>query len=297
MVIMSHRSVRSNAKQPATKASPVAIRCLITGFTRFGPNTENSSQLVAESLPDHVKINGDCVVALKPMVLPTCCTQSWAKLSRQLRQHADKNRLNGKAKRERTILLLTGLAAKRDKLSLERFALNIRDFAIKDHGGHRYTDEPIEDGPEALRTSFPLQELRRHLLSAGFPCVISNHAGTFVCNDIYYRSLFFQAEHGTPDLVLFIHIPPALVFTRTARSEGNKKIRELAKASKSRLQKIELLKLAILESIKFCVNFLEQQENRSNHSNGQSKNGYRKNGRGKIADVTELANGHLHRRR
>ncbi|MFX4485951.1 hypothetical protein ABTA87_20610, partial [Acinetobacter baumannii] len=92
---------------------------------------------------------------------------------------------------------------------------NVRDYAIKDNSGHRYDGESIEDGPLALKTEAPIYDFRKKLQSGGFPAVISNHAGTFVCNDIYYRSLFYQLKHGGPDLIVFLHVPRLAKFRKT----------------------------------------------------------------------------------
>jgi pyrrolidone-carboxylate peptidase len=158
-----------------------------------------------------------------------------------------------------TVLILMGLAATREALNLERFALNVRDYPIRDNHGHQYDGEEILPGASALKTDFPLLDLRKKLRSKGFPCAISNHAGTFVCNDLYYQSLNFKQTYGTPDLVLFIHVPRAHVFARAVREKGSKRLEEFMAGRPSRARQLELLNKAIVEVMKFSVNYLEKK--------------------------------------
>jgi len=45
------------------------------------------------------------------------------------------------------------------------------------------------------------------LTQKGYPCALSEDAGTYVCNALFYRVMFFLADSGVP--AGFIHLPPA----------------------------------------------------------------------------------------
>lgn len=250
MVIMSSRMKLNEAEKIEKESSQLEFRCVVTGFNGFGPNTENPSQLVAQNLPISVSFPKTGEVKITSLVLPTCCSQAWDKLKTHLKRKS----------KVQNIVILTGLAAKRDRINLERLAVNVRDYAIKDNGGHKYDGESIDDGPLALKTEAPLIDFRRKLQAAGFPAVISNHAGTFVCNDVYYRSLFFQLKNGSPDLVLFVHVPRLMKFRKTVQIEGNQKTRALAEAARTRTKQIELMQAAIIEVIRASVAYLIEVE-------------------------------------
>jgi pyroglutamyl-peptidase len=250
MVIMSSRMKLNEAEKIEKESSQLEFRCIVTGFNGFGPNTENPSQLVAQNLPIAVSFPRTGEVKITSLVLPTCCSQAWDILKTHLKRKS----------KVRNIVILTGLAAKRDRINLERMSVNVRDYAIKDSGGHKYDGKSIDDGPLALKTDAPLFDFRRKLQAAGFPTVISNHAGTFVCNDVYYRSLFFQLKHGSPDLVLFVHVPRLMKFRKTVQIEGNQKTRALAEAARTRTKQIELMQAAIIEVIKASVSYLTEIE-------------------------------------
>lgn len=92
---------------------------------------------------------------------------------------------------------------------MERFALNIRDYRIADNQGHQPADEPvIAGGPDARKTSVRLSALLAKLQLHGYLIEISNFAGAFVCNDVYYRCLAYQENHAHLLGALFVHLPP-----------------------------------------------------------------------------------------
>lgn len=80
------------------------------------------------------------------------------------------------------IVLCCGMAEQRQYLSLERYACN---------------------GSTTLATSLPLDTLVPPLSHTR----ISHDAGTYVCNDTYYRLLQTIQQNGTNIQALFIHVP------------------------------------------------------------------------------------------
>jgi pyroglutamyl-peptidase len=248
MISTLRERLEKKPSKAARNGRKQTIKFIVTGFNSFGKNLENPSGLAAISLPSQLDI-GQQTVEIHSFVLETCCTAAWTKVKRLLRSSAD----------QKTVLILMGLAARRDVLNLERLALNVRDYPIKDNHGHRYDGERILPGPLALETQFPLHALRKKLSAKGFPCEISNHAGTYVCNDIYYQSLSFQARNGSPDLCLFIHVPRANKFAAAVREKGSKRLHGFVSKRLSKAKQIELLALSVLETIKFCTAFLEDE--------------------------------------
>jgi pyroglutamyl-peptidase len=97
-------------------------------------------------------------------------------------------------------LVLLGLAERRRRISLEAVALN-----VDHHGGRR---GPIARGPLALATRLPVEALLAKLVAARIPAEISHHAGTFLCNHVFYVAL---RETKLP--CGFVHVPPARVLS------------------------------------------------------------------------------------
>lgn len=101
-----------------------------------------------------------------------------------------------------------GSAPGRSAISVERVALNILDFPIPDNEGNKPIDVPVyEEGPVAYYSSLPIKAIYRDLQHAGIPSVVSNTAGTYVCNQTMYSGLHFAANQAGNMRAGFIHVP------------------------------------------------------------------------------------------
>lgn len=185
-------------------------RVLVAGFDAFDNLDANPSQIIVETLDSSIKLPGrKGEVLLDPIVLPTCCNKAWSKLKRKM--DANKGAYDA--------VILTGVAAKRMKISLERFALNIRDYRIKDNGGHQYVDQLIEKGaPDAVKTALSIAAISKTLAKSGVLCEVSNHAGTFICNEVYFKCLRYQEKQRHSAQVLFVHLPLPNTYARLYRA-------------------------------------------------------------------------------
>jgi len=101
-------------------------------------------------------------------------------------------------------------------------AINVDDARIPDNAGAQPVDLPVVPGAAAARfTTLPVKAMVVALRDAGCPVELSNSAGTFVCNHVFYglqhalrrrpsaRSGFMhlpllpsQARRGEPSLPL-----------------------------------------------------------------------------------------------
>ena len=109
--------------------------------------------------------------------------------------------------------------ANRSAISIERVAINVDDFSIEDNIGTVVTDTPVIVGaPSAYWSTLPIKELKSCLEEEDIPVNISNSAGTFVCNH-----LFYNLQHALKDSEIrsgFIHVPllPEQVTSETQKS-------------------------------------------------------------------------------
>ncbi len=72
-------------------------------------------------------------------------------------------------------------------LSFERVAINVNDARIADNAGEQPIDTPvIPGGPAAYFTSLPIKAMLSALLAEGINAEVSQTAGTFVCNHVFY---------------------------------------------------------------------------------------------------------------
>jgi pyroglutamyl-peptidase len=107
------------------------------------------------------------------------------------------------------LVLCIGQAGGRAEITPERIAINIDDGRVADNAGRQPIDLPVVPGaPAAYFSTLPIKAIVRDLRAAGVPASVSNTAGTFVCNHIFYGLMHRIATHPVPGLRGgFIHIP------------------------------------------------------------------------------------------
>lgn len=162
---------------------------LLTGFGPFGKYKENSSWAVAE------KVAALGVDGLEVVQLPV----SFAGVAAVLREAVTKHNPN--------VLVMLGQAAGIDYIKLERIAINMMDSQTADNDGYIPDEEPICPGGEAaLFTNTNIKELRSAVEEQGIPVKVSNSAGLYVCNRLYYEALRLCGERPGVK-ALFVHLP------------------------------------------------------------------------------------------
>jgi len=106
------------------------------------------------------------------------------------------------------IVLCVGQAGGRTDLCLERVAINVQDARIRDNDGKQPIDKPVvKDGPAAHFATLPIKACVAEMRKAGLPAAVSNTAGTFVCNHIFYALMDIAQSHPIPMRGGFLHIP------------------------------------------------------------------------------------------
>ena len=109
---------------------------------------------------------------------------------------------------EPALVILLGQAGGRAALSVERVAINVDDASIADNAGRQPVDEPVAPaGPAAYFATVPVKAMTAAIRAAGVPAEVSNSAGTFVCNHLFYGVLHFLAASGRDARAGFIHVP------------------------------------------------------------------------------------------
>lgn len=163
---------------------------LITGFEPFGGEALNPSWELAHGLAGEVIADARVVAVQLPCVFGAAL-----------------NQLDEALLRVRPVLVLAvGQAGGRCDLSLERVAINVDDARIPDNAGAQPVDEPVvPGGPAAYFSSLPIKAMVAAMRAAGFPASVSQTAGTFVCNHVFYGLQHRLEGQGVPSG--FMHIP------------------------------------------------------------------------------------------
>ena len=141
------------------------------------PAADRRTKLVTEILPCEFRAAGSRVVTL----------------IRELRPDA---------------VVSVGLAASASAIRLERHALNLNDSLRPDNGSDLATGHLIDpDGPIGYWSTLPLDAMLLALKARDIPAIISNHAGAYVCNHVFYTARREIERLGWEAPCGFIHVP------------------------------------------------------------------------------------------
>lgn len=167
---------------------------LLTGFGPFGGDTTNPSFAAAARAAELLGVAGHEAMAVD---LPCVFAQAPAALRRALAAH------------DPDVVICTGLNAGSTAISLERAALNVIDARIPDNAGEQPVDVPVIPGaPAAYFTTLPIKRALAALRDAGLPVQVSQSAGTFACNQVFYTLMHELAAAGSGARGGFVHVPP-----------------------------------------------------------------------------------------
>ena len=168
---------------------------LVTAFEPFDSGL-NASQEVLTSLKEQHP-TAFLNTRIHYEVLP-CRSQQLTIKVEQLFHHISPN-----------IWLLLGQASNQHRILIERFALNILDFSRPDNVGFQPKGIPvINNAPLAYQSTLPnMAQITHKLKNYDISVGISNHAGTYLCNQAFFHVLHLTAYTKKPVLCGFIHLP------------------------------------------------------------------------------------------
>lgn len=169
------------------------MKVLITGFDPFGGETINPAWEAVKAIKDEI-----AGAQIFKMQIPTVVNKSIEKIHEKMAEiHPD-------------IVISVGQAGGRFGVTPERVAINITDARIPDNEGNQPIDIPIfEDGDAAYFSNLPVKAMVQAIKDAGYPSVLSNTAGTYICNHVMYGILYYIKKEFPSARGGFIHVPYA----------------------------------------------------------------------------------------
>ena len=168
------------------------MKVLLTGFDPFGGEAVNPALEAVKQL-DGVLIAEAHVVTRE---LPTVRGKAIEALVRAIQEVQPE------------VVIAVGQAGGRMEITPERVAINVDDFRIPDNEGNQAVDEAVViDGPAAYWSTLPIKKMVAVLRADGIPASVSNTAGTFVCNHVFYGLMHYLQQEGNIRRGGFVHIP------------------------------------------------------------------------------------------
>lgn len=167
------------------------MKIMVTGFDPFEDEPINPAWEAVRRLPD--EIDGAEIVKVQ---IPTSFGRSADVVREAMLVH------------DPDVVVSVGQAGGRFAVMPERVAINIDDGRIADNDGFQPIDETIRpDGPPAYFSTLPVKAMVTAMKNAGVPAAVSNTAGTYVCNHIFYAVRYLVDREFPGKRSGFIHVP------------------------------------------------------------------------------------------
>ena len=174
------------------------MRVLVTTFEPFGGAETNITQSVLSLLPDSI-----ADWAIEKVCLPVSFKRAPIVLREAIATFSP------------DLVIMLGQCPAGENIRLERFAINMMDSTKSDNDGYIPNEETIyANQPLALQTPLSVKALAMSCAETGLPVVLSNSAGLYVCNRVYYEALHLQQR------AIFVHMPNNMEGMTTIRMLG-----------------------------------------------------------------------------
>jgi pyroglutamyl-peptidase len=167
-----------------------SVRVLVTGFGPFPGIRHNASTSVALALERTPVTPGvDVATAIIPVVWATARVAARKAVAR-FQPHA---------------VLHFGVSKRSSGFEIETRAFNLSGRKEDQVGMVRRANALVRAGKPVLNATLPPLGLVRALRKGGFPAALSEDAGRYLCNALFYWSLYDGESDGR--LVSFVHMP------------------------------------------------------------------------------------------
>ena len=167
------------------------MKLLLTAFEPFGGAETNITQSVLSLLPDSL-----ADWAIEKVCLPVSFKRAPIVLREAIATYSP------------DLVIMLGQCPAGENIRLERFAINMMDSSKADNDGYIPNEETIyANQPLALQTILPIRELERFCTDSVQPVQVSNSAGLYVCNRVYYEALYLHQQ------AIFMHVPKNMDLT------------------------------------------------------------------------------------
>lgn len=168
---------------------------LLTGFEPYGYTPINPAEQVASLLDGEVIANIEVISS----IVPNTFFKSIEHVKKKIHHH------------KVDYVLMMGEYVGRAMVTFERFAHRLIDssrYELVDNEGFSYDNKAtVDQAPIAYQSQLPLKAMVEKLRGHGIPADISDTAGTFVCNHLFYGILHEISVSRLPIKAGWVHLP------------------------------------------------------------------------------------------
>ncbi len=167
------------------------MKILLTGFEPFGGESVNPAQKALTLVRDEIR---------GTRIVKCCLPVVFGKAIEIVHEVMVREKPDA--------VLCIGQAGGRTGVTVERVAINCDDARIPDNEGNQPADQPVfADGPSAYFSTLPIKKMVDYINREGVPAVVSNSAGTYVCNHLMYGVCYYIAREFPETIGGFMHVP------------------------------------------------------------------------------------------
>jgi pyroglutamyl-peptidase len=168
------------------------MKLLLTGFEPFGGSDINPSERVVKILTGKEYPDTEIITSILPVD----------------RETGPQRLIQAVEESKPEVVICLGEARGRAAINIERVAINLMDYRIKDNVGNLIQDQSIiPDGPPAYFCTLPVRQIMEAIQGAGVPAMLSLSAGAFLCNQVIYTLLHYLDKNNLAVPAGFIHLP------------------------------------------------------------------------------------------
>lgn len=168
----------------------MTFKVLLFGFGPFASYPENPTEIILKKI-GKTGIKGTII---HTKILPVAYGE------------AEKIIVNEINKKNPDLILGTGLAPGRSRISIEKIAINYRFSETPDNRGMKKTGEKIDEkSPDGIFATINVEKLVDLLNEKGIPAEISISAGAYICNETMF--LILREANKSGKKAGFIHFP------------------------------------------------------------------------------------------
>ena len=106
------------------------------------------------------------------------------------------------------VVIMLGQAGGRTAITPEKIAVNFKAAKIPDNDGCMpFGEQIIKNAVDNYESTLPIDDIVKNIKNTGVPAEISNSAGTYVCNCLFYSVMHYIVTSGKTIKAGFIHVP------------------------------------------------------------------------------------------